>query len=244
VPPSTQPENSPISNPATSFPKLNSSKPSSRPPSKSPPRLLSTGPTSEAGKAISSLNNFRHGLTQTEGDLVLLESESKADYAQRLAEFQKEWKPSTATEQDLVERLASRQWLRRRALKLQKLFLAPNGLITDEKQFALYRRYETQHERAYNKALSDLLRLRALQLREQNGFESQKRKDALHAYQLQAAKDRQTRNQLAVQTAEVRLLLAQHKASLIETTVPTPADTSAVPQTQNLETPDFLTANR
>jgi hypothetical protein len=148
------------------------------------------------------------------------------------------------TERDLVERLASRQWLRRRALKLQKLFLAPNGLITDEKQFALYRRYETQHERAYNKALSDLLRLRALQLREQNGFESQKRKDALHAYQLQAAKDRQTRNQLAVQTAEVRLLLAQHKASLIETTVPTPADTSAVPQTQNLETPDFLTANR
>jgi hypothetical protein len=108
-------------------------------------------------------------------------------------------------------------------LKLQKLFLAPNGLITDEKQFALYRRYETQHERAYNKALSDLLRLRALQLREQNGFESQKRKDALHAYQLQAAKDRQTRNQLAIQTAEARLLLTQHKAAQAVTAAQPPA---------------------
>jgi hypothetical protein len=87
----------------------------------------STGPSTPEGKAISSQNNFRHGLTQSEGDLILLESESKEAYAKALAGFQAEWKPKTETEHDLVERLASRQWLRRRAMKLQTQFLAPDG---------------------------------------------------------------------------------------------------------------------
>jgi hypothetical protein len=170
---------------------------------------LSSGPSTPEGKAISSQNNFRHGLTQTEGDLVLLEGESKEAYLKSLAGFQKEWNPATETEHDLVERLATRRWLRRRAMKLQNQFLAPDGTITNEKQYALYRRYETQHERAYNKALSDLMRLRALHLREQNGFESQKRKDEIHAFKIKALKDREYRNQLAVLEAEARLTLAQ-----------------------------------
>jgi hypothetical protein len=174
---------------------------------------LSTGPSSEAGKAISSRNNLRHGLTQSEGELILLDSESPEEYARSLASFEAEWKPSTATEHDLVERLASRQWLRRRAMKLQTKFLAPDGLITDEKQFALYRRYEVQHERAFNKALSDLIRLRGLRLREQNGFESQRRKDEIHAYKIKALKDRELRNRFAVLEAECRLTTAQSKVS-------------------------------
>jgi hypothetical protein len=172
---------------------------------------LSTGPSSIEGKAISSQNNFRHGLTQNEGDLILLEGESKEAYAKSLASFQKEWKPDTATEHDLVERLASRQWLRRRAMKLQTAFLAPDGTITNEKQFALYRRYEIQHERAYNKALSDLMRLRALRLREQNGFESQKRKDEIQVFKIKALKDREYINQLTILEREARLTLAQSK---------------------------------
>ena len=170
---------------------------------------LSTGPTSAAGKEISSRNNFRHGLTQTEGDLVLLDNESSTEYSRALAAFQAEWQPVTPTDHDLVERLASRQWLRRRAMKLQKLYLASDGQITDEKQFALYRRYEVQHERAYNKALSDLIRLRSLRLREQNGFESQRRKEELHTLKIQALKDRETRNQFAMLEAQARYSLAQ-----------------------------------
>jgi hypothetical protein len=170
---------------------------------------LSTGPASTEGKAISAQNNFRHGLTQIEGDLVLLEGESKEQYSRSLADFQKEWKPATATECDLVERLVNSQWLRRRAMKLQNQFLAPDGQIADEKHFALYRRYEIQHERAYNKALADLMRLRALRLREQNGFESQKRKDEIHVFKIKALQDREYRNQLAVLESEARLTMAQ-----------------------------------
>ncbi len=171
----------------------------------------STGPKTEEGKAISAQNNFRHGLTQTEGDLVFLEGESKELFTKALAEFQKEWKPATATEHDLVERLATRQWLRRRALKLQMQFMTSDGTITNEKQFALYNRYGTQHERAYNKALADLMRLRSLRLREQNGFESQRRKDEIHAFQIRALKDREYCNKLAILTSEARLTLAQAK---------------------------------
>jgi hypothetical protein len=172
---------------------------------------LSTGPASIEGKAISAQNNFRHGLTQTEADITFLEGESKEAYAKNLADFQNEWKPDTATEHDLVQRLATRQWLRRRALKLQNQFLAPDGTITNEKQFALYNRYETQHERAYNKALADLMRLKSLRLREQNGFESQKRKDEIHAFKIKALKDREYRNQLLILEREARLTLAQAK---------------------------------
>jgi len=172
---------------------------------------LSTGPSSPEGKAVSSQNNFRHGLTQSESDLTFLEGESAEQYAKNLAGFQKEWKPATETEHDLVQRLATRQWLRRRALRLQNQFLNPDGTITDPRQFALYNRYETQHERAYNKALADLMRLKSLRLREQNGFESQKRKDEVHSFKIKALKDREYRNQLAKLEAEARLTLAQSK---------------------------------
>jgi len=172
---------------------------------------LSTGPSSTEGKAVSAQNNFRHGLTQTEGELTFLEGESKEAYSKALAGFQKEWKPATETEHDLVERLATRQFLRRRALRLQQQFLAPDGTILDQKQFALYNRYETQHERAHNKALADLMRLKSLRLREQNGFESQKRKDEIHAYQIKALQDREYRNNLQILEREARLVLAQSK---------------------------------
>ncbi len=193
---------------------------------------LSSGPSTPEGKAISSQNNFRHGLTQTEGDLILLEGESQEAYAKSLADFQKEWQPATATEHDLVERLANRRWLRRRALKLQNQFLAPDGTITNEKQYALYHRYEAQHERAYNKALSDLIRLRSLHLREQNGFESQKRKDEIHTFKIKALKDREYRNQLQILEREARLTLAQAKLNqehLMNTApvIPEPAKSAA-----------------
>jgi hypothetical protein len=183
---------------------------------------LSTGPTSAEGKAVSARNHFRHGLTQTEGDLILLESESKLEYSQSLAEFQAEWQPTTATERDLVERLASHQWLRRRALKLQKLYLAENGQILDYDQFALYRRYETSHERSYNKALADLIRVRALRLREQNGFESQQRKNAEQVFRIRTLENREKLQGLALRYAEIGIQRAEDKLQRLSPTLKPP----------------------
>jgi hypothetical protein len=63
------------------------------------------------------------------------------------------------------------------------------------------------------------MRLRSLQLREQNGFESKKRKDELHAFQIKAAKARELKNKLAVHEAALRVTTAQinlHKAGPAE----------------------------
>jgi hypothetical protein len=175
---------------------------------------LSTGPTSSAGKAKSSRNNFAHGLTQNEGNIILLETESQDDYNEALLAFLDEWKPATPTERDLVERLAGRQWLRRRAMKLQKFYLNPiTGEIADIANFGIYRRYEVTHERAYNKALADLIRLRSLRLREQIGFESQRRKNEEHVYRINTLKHREKLQQYALRTAEARALFVEERLS-------------------------------
>jgi hypothetical protein len=49
----------------------------------------------------------------------------------------------------------------------------PKSLITPH---ALYCRYQARHDRAFNKALSDLIRLHGLRPREQNVFELKERK--------------------------------------------------------------------
>jgi hypothetical protein len=165
---------------------------------------LSTGPITTEGKAISSRNNTRHGLAgDTEADdFKVLPTEDQNAYNQNLADFRKEWKPATATEHDLVNRLVMHQWLRRRALRLQNAQFSPEtGEIADIKKFELYRRYETAHERGYNKAFADLLRLRSFQMRERNGFESQKRKNEEHEFKMQRLK-RQEELKEAVQTAK------------------------------------------
>jgi hypothetical protein len=158
---------------------------------------LSTGPTTEAGKAIAARNNTRHGLAghtaDSEADnFKVLPVENQNAYNQLLADFRREWKPTTATEHDLVNRLVMHKWLRQRALRLQEsLFSMETGELTDTKKFELYRRYENAHERAYNKVFADLLRLRAFQLREQNGFESQQRKNEEHQFKMQRLKNQE-----------------------------------------------------
>jgi hypothetical protein len=81
------------------------------------------------------------------------------------------------------------RWLRLRALRLQQtLFDAHTGEITDLRKFELYRRYEGSHERGFNKALADMQRLRSFQLRERNGFESQRRKNEEHDLKMRRLK--------------------------------------------------------
>jgi hypothetical protein len=68
---------------------------------------LSHGPTSDEGKAKSSLNALRTGLT---GRTVLLPSEDAALYEAHLAHFQKLYKPAGELELALVQSLADTEW--------------------------------------------------------------------------------------------------------------------------------------
>ena len=68
---------------------------------------LSTGPTSEAGKATSSLNAVKTALT---GATILLPSDDVAAYERLVANFFAEWTPETDRERALVQSIADTQW--------------------------------------------------------------------------------------------------------------------------------------
>jgi hypothetical protein len=68
---------------------------------------LSTGPTSEAGKARSSLNGVKTGLT---GRTVLLPGDDAALYEAHVSRFIERFQPSGEEEQNLVQSLADTEW--------------------------------------------------------------------------------------------------------------------------------------
>ena len=68
---------------------------------------LSTGPTSETGKAKSSLNAVKTGLT---GRTVLLPGDDAALYEAHIARFVERFQPASPDEQNLVQGLADTEW--------------------------------------------------------------------------------------------------------------------------------------
>jgi hypothetical protein len=68
---------------------------------------LSHGPTSESGKATSSLNALKTGLT---GPTVLRPSEDAALYEAHLAQFREQYQPVGDQELALVQSLADTWW--------------------------------------------------------------------------------------------------------------------------------------
>ena len=68
---------------------------------------LSTGPTSETGKAKSSLNAVKTGLT---GRTVLLPGDDAALYESHVSQFVKRFEPASEAEQNLVQSLADTEW--------------------------------------------------------------------------------------------------------------------------------------
>ncbi len=139
-------------------------------------RSSPSGPKTPEGKAISAMNNFRHGLT---GEFTVLPWENQEEFNNLLAELRAEHKPSTFTENMLIGKMAQAAWLSKRALILQQTRLKHDARgCWDEKGLALYIRYQTTHDRAFYKSLNELLRLRAQTRKEQIGFESQSHKQA------------------------------------------------------------------
>jgi hypothetical protein len=75
----------------------------------------STGPKTPEGLKASSQNNLRHGFC---GVFQILPYENPEDYDTLLAGLRDEHKPSTMTEEILIERMAQHLWLVRRAQNL------------------------------------------------------------------------------------------------------------------------------
>jgi hypothetical protein len=163
----------------------------------------STGPVTDSGKAASCLNNFRHGLA---GAFRVLPSEDQDDFDALLCGLRAEHQPSTLTETLLVEKMAQHYWLSQRAQRLQDLTMAEDLPAKDQdRQFALFLRYQTTNDRAFHQCLNQLLKLRAERRRSAIGFESQRRHEAQESRRVAAEKRREDLHQWAVLLAEAKV---------------------------------------
>jgi hypothetical protein len=142
----------------------------------------SHGPVTQAGKAKSSLNRTKHGLT---GSFQLFANEDVQQFEELLAEFMKDEKPVGIPEVELVKTMVQHLWCTRRADALMNscfCFLQETGEREAElairPELERYMRYQSHHQRAYQRAANELLKRRKERRLEEIGFESQKRAQA------------------------------------------------------------------
>jgi hypothetical protein len=141
----------------------------------------STGPKTEAGKAASSQNSWKHGLTV--GVFRVLANEDQFHYDLLRQALLLEYEPATTTEAILVERMAQHHWMRNRAVNYQTACLEC-GDDLDTARLSLFMRYEAMQERGFHKCLNDLLKLRAERQKVEIGFASQAHKQEMHRLEI------------------------------------------------------------
>ncbi len=131
----------------------------------------STGPKTPEGKAVSSRNATKHGLSSA---FTVLAHEDQDEFDLLLIELREEHEPANLHQVTLVEQLAKSQWLLARAQRLETAafnHLAgfqnepdsdPDARIiesmfkTNPNALALLQRYAAQAERSYYKAYREL----------------------------------------------------------------------------------------
>jgi hypothetical protein len=162
---------------------------------------LSTGPTTEEGKAISSQNRRKFGLT---GRFTVLPWEDQEEFDLLVKRLRAEHQPTIAFETDLIEKMAQHFWLAQRAVLLQETcFDRELPICEEQKLMALYLRYQTTHERAFERCAKELRNLRNKSRKQKIGFESRERKRKEDA-QKQAAEAHREANENRRQAAENR----------------------------------------
>jgi hypothetical protein len=148
---------------------------------------LSTGPKSPEGKASSSQNARKHGLT---AETVVLPNESEEEYQAELQEYFDHFAPANKPEADLVLQLASAHWRIARYTRIEtdllglemerqrehlvkdwkrieecgRVALAFEALSGAHSPLALLNRYQTRLHHEYQRILKALLQLQAARL--------------------------------------------------------------------------------
>jgi hypothetical protein len=133
----------------------------------------STGPVTDAGKAISSQNGASHRLSH-HAVFKVLDDEDQNLFFKLFGDLLRQFNAyANEDEKAIVERMAQHEWMRRRALDYQDFILNDRELFRME-QMKLFLRYESQHERAYYACFNQLLKLRAEKRSAKIGFEREK----------------------------------------------------------------------
>ena len=139
-------------------------------------QTASTGPRTEAGKAVSSRNAVKPNLCSKHLSGADLEELNAIR-----AKLDDEWEPQTQTERMLLDQMALSQWRMDRALSLE--LNAFDDEQIDPALLALALRYRTTAERSFYKALAELQRLRTAMREDairQEKQEAMEREAAVH----------------------------------------------------------------
>jgi hypothetical protein len=99
--------------------------------------LKSTGPRTVEGKQQSRQNALRHGLT---AETVISALESSADYQTFETSIVSDHKPRSATERELVARLASLLWRLRRSTSIETGLFQIQGELMQNQNAGVHRR--------------------------------------------------------------------------------------------------------
>jgi len=130
---------------------------------------MQTGPKTAEGKAASSMNATKHGLSSNK---VVLPGESRAAYDRLVDTLMDEHQPDSPTEALLVEEMAQAHWRLNRVRYRQDTAFESETL--DAKLLTLLHRYATTYERSFFKALQTLKQLQKERLAQpQQTFVSQ-----------------------------------------------------------------------
>ncbi len=186
----------------------------------------STGPITVAGKAASSKNSFRHGLTAAATTMAY--GESHQDFIDMGNDFLAEHKPVTITEEALVYKMVQSIWLSKRASRLQQqLFL--NSAEPDPTKLALYMRYQAMHDQTFHKAHNELRKMRQDAAKVENGFVSQAQKQEVHVAKICHQNTRMQAVHVAIEYGKLRnaRLLAACAVSVAASSVTEPMPMAA-----------------
>ena len=140
--------------------------------------LHSTGPVSIEGKAASSRNSYRHGLTSKQ---IVMPGEDPAEYDALHQSLRKQYAPANETERTLVDEVAAGSWrlarARRQETAILKKLIGENCedpdtafaklFVEKPKEVARLLRYITTIERAYYRALNKLEKLQKERAKEE-----------------------------------------------------------------------------
>ena len=115
---------------------------------------LSTGPRTPEGKACSSQNARKHGLSATQ---LLIGPEDREEFDDMLADYQSDVAPQGAIQQTLCDQLVASAWNLRRVRRME-VQLHSDTTDDDELQKKLDRlaRHKTRIERTFHRSLKEL----------------------------------------------------------------------------------------
>ena len=110
----------------------------------------STGPRTDAGKAASSQNALKHGLTAKS---ILLPEEDEAAYRKMCEGMFEKFAPGDVPEQELVQLLCDTQWRLQRCGRIEAAILS--GEVLDFKALDIMSRHEARLKKQYSTTLKE-----------------------------------------------------------------------------------------